>query len=61
MHYEIKVDNLRIRVDANWWNKFLLNIIHDRYWLFNEKKWFVTFAISIAGFILALIALLMKK
>ncbi len=58
--YEIKIEQYSLSVNLTWWNKFKLNVIHNRYWLFNEKKWFVTFTISLVGLILALLALILK-
>ena len=55
--YEIKIDNYSLAVNLTWWNKFRINVIHNRYWLFNENKWFVTFIISVVGLILAIVAL----
>lgn len=60
-NYEIDIDKLPLKIHTNPWNKFRLNTIHNRYWLFNESKWFVTFALSIAGFILAIVALCIKS
>lgn len=59
--YEIKIDIVYLRLQLNWWNKIKLNIIHNRYWLFNEKKWFITFLLSLAAFILSIISLIMNK
>lgn len=56
--YEIKIDNYTLTINLTWWDKFKLNVIHNRYWLFNEQKWFVTFIISVIGLLLAIVALL---
>lgn len=55
--YQIKIGNYELNLKMTLVNKFILNVIHNRYWLFNEKKWFVTFIISLSGLILAIIAL----
>lgn len=55
--YEIKIGEYPLIINLTWWDKFKLNVIHDRYWLFNERKWFVTFIISVVGLILAIVAL----
>lgn len=60
VQYEIKIKKYTLVLVLSKWDKFKLNIIHDRYWLFNEKKWFVTFAISILALIVAIIALFIK-
>ena len=59
--YEIKIDQYYLTIVLSWMDKFKLNVIHNRYWLFNEKKWFATFSLSLAAFVLALVALLIKS
>jgi hypothetical protein len=53
--FQIKFrDDFFVNLRINSWNTFKLNMIHNRYWLFNEKKWFLTFLLAVLSIILSL-------
>jgi hypothetical protein len=41
-------------------NRIICNIIHNRYWLLNERQWFITFLLSLAAIVISIIALTIK-
>jgi hypothetical protein len=47
-------------IRLSYYDKIICNFIHNRYWLLNEKQWFVTFLLSLAAIIISIFALAIK-
>lgn len=48
-------------IALSWHSAFICNIMHDRYWLFNEKRWLLTFLIGFVALIISLLNLIKPK
>lgn len=54
--FQIEFENgFRVNLILNTWNIIKLNFMHDRYWLFTQKTWFINFILSLVALLIALL------